>query len=211
MGARGGLLTGWLVALGCVPAAADSVWQAGARAPASLIADHKARAVGDIITILIKEETTAKSDLKESHAKESATKAAITEIKNILGYTRPDVTPSGKTRGLPSVDWSSTRTYDSEASAESKKSLEFRITAAVKEVLPNGNLLIEGRREIRHDRDVRLLHISGLVRPADVAADGTIASESIAQMRVSYENKGPGARTKNKGWGNWIVDILWPF
>ena len=211
MRAQALLLPAALFALCSIHAAADSLWQAGQAPPTSLIADHKARRVGDIITILIKEEATAKSELKESHAKDSATKAAITEIKNILGYTRPDTTASGETRGLPSVDWSSARKYDSTASAESKKTLEFRITAIVKEVLPNGNLLIEGGREIRHDRDVRVLHISGVVRPVDVTSANAVESDYVAQMRVSYENKGPGARTKNKGWGNWIVDILWPF
>ena len=85
------------------------------------------------------------------------------------------------------------------------------VSAMVKEILPNGNLLIDASRRVRHDDDLRVVHLTGIVRPIDVAADNTVLSTSIAEARISYEGYGPAARTKRKGWGNRVLDTLWPF
>ena len=197
-------------------AVADSLWTRRSLNP---ITDTKARRVGDIVTIVIKEKSEATSDLSETHDKTTDTTGVITEIKNLFGFWgKSSETPKGtvnadgsKVEPLPSVDWDSERKYDSSQKAEAKETLELRLSAIVKEVLPNGNLLIEASRSIQHDRDVRRVFISALVRPEDVGLDNTVLSEKLAQARIVYEGRGPASRTKNKGWGNQIVDLLWPF
>jgi flagellar L-ring protein precursor FlgH len=200
-----------LLATTAVPAPADSLWKGAPSAGFHWFADTKARRVGDIVTILIQEESKAKTDLSQSHSKESETKAAINEFRNLLGVNKPPDSATDETKGLPKVDWDSERKFDSKATTETEETLELRISAVVKEILPNGNLLIDASRQVRHDRDVRLVHLMGIIRPVDVAAGNTVASTSIAEARISYEGCGPATRARQKGWGNYIIDFFWPF
>lgn len=194
-----------------LPALGDSLWKGAASPHYHWFADTKARRVGDVVTILINEESKAKTDLSQSHTKETKTNAVIKEFRNLLGINRPPEGAGDEDKGLPVVDWESSRAFDSKAESESTESLELRISAVVKEVLPNGNLLIDASRRIRHDDDIRVVHLTGIVRPTDVAAANTVASTSIAEARISYEGYGPATRTKRKGWGNRFLDAIWPF
>jgi flagellar L-ring protein precursor FlgH len=203
-------VSGLLVAL-AAPTRADSLWASAGDPRFNWFADNKARRVGDIVTILIKEESKATTDVSQSHSKDSETKAAIEEFRHLCGINKPESDATGDDKGLPAIDWNSSRKIDSKATAESKEALELRVSSVVKEVLPNGNLLIEARREIRHDRDVRQVHLSGIVRPVDIGADNTVLSTNIADARISYEGFGPASRTKHKGWANRLIDFIWPF
>jgi len=200
-----------LLALAAAPARADSLWPAAGEPGFQWFSDTKARRVGDIVTILIKEQSTATTDLSQSEQKDTATTAVIKQICHVLGINKGGDTSSTGDTGLPSVDWNSARKFDAKAKAESKEALELQVSAVVKEILPNGNLIVEGHREIRHDYDRRLIHISGLVRPTDITPSNTVLSEHIAQARVSYEGDGPASQTKNKGWANRILEAMWPF
>lgn len=199
-----------LAALLAAPAAADSLWKGNEDKP-HWFSDTKARRVGDVVTILIKEESKAKTDLSQSHKKDSSTKAMVNELRAIFGINKPKDGATDESAGLPVVDWQSTRNYDATASAESEEELELRISATVREVLPNGNLLIDAARQIRHDRDVRVVHLTGIVRPQDVTRDNTVLSQSIAEARISYEGYGPANLTKRKGCANRVLDLIWPF
>jgi len=192
-------------------AAGDSVWPKNPEARPRWFNDLKARRVGDVVTVLIREESTATTDLSESHSKDTKATASVAELRlpGLINKPKPDAADDEK--GLPKVDWKSSRTYDAKAKAESKEKLEVRVAAVVVERLPNGNLVIEGRREIRHDRDARFIHVCGVVRPADISADNTVLSERLANAKITYEGAGPAARTKNKGWFACVVDFLWPF
>jgi flagellar L-ring protein precursor FlgH len=204
----------WVIgALGVAAAAAsaDSLWPASGATGGHWFADTKARRVGDMVTILIKEESTATTDVSQTHDKQTEGEYIIEKLRGLCGISKPKEGAAADEKGLPEAKWNSSRTYDAKSKAESKEALELRIGAVVKEILPNGNLLIEGRREIRHDEDVRLVHICGLVRPADVAADNTVLSQYISEAKISYETSGPSAKTKNKGWGGRILDSIWPF
>jgi flagellar L-ring protein precursor FlgH len=200
-----------MLAAGAAAAAADSLWRPSPGPHFHWFADTKARRVGDIVTILISEKSEAKTDLSQSHSKETAANAVIEEFRNLCGINKPADGATDATKGLPVIDWKSSRTYDAKATAESKDELELRISAVVKEVLPNGHLIIDASRQIRHDHDVRIIHLTGIVRPADIAAGNTVRSESIAEARISYEGFGPAARAKHKGIGNRLIDLIWPF
>ena len=211
MRCRTSICCGIVLALVAGPGAADSLWKGAPSPQFHWFADTKARRVGDIVTILIKEESKAKTDLSETHTKETKTNAVIREFRNLLGVNKPPEGATDEEKGLPVVDWESKREYDSKAESESNETLELRISAVVKEVLPNGNLLIDASRQVRHDRDLRVVHLTGMVRPVDIAANNTVQSESLAEARISYEGRGPASRTKGKGWGNRLLGLVWPF
>jgi len=199
-----------LLALAAACAGADSLWLAAGHDGVSWFSDVKARRVGDVVTVLIDEESEATTDLKQSESKVTDTTGTIEELRNLLLISLPKEGEALGT-GLPKVSWNSNRKYDATAKSESKDKMALHVSAVVKEVLPNGNLLIEGYRQIRHDHDQRLVHVAGIVRPTDVAADNTVRSEAIAEARISYEGEGPSARMKSRGWASRLLDSIWPF
>jgi len=116
---------------------------------------------------------------------------------------------------LPELEGSSADALKGTANVSKKGKFTARVTAVVVDVLPNGNLVVNGRREIRIDQDTKLIEFSGIVRRWDISANNTIPSELVAEAKVSYAGTGPMAdSTQRKGLGKWIHDAIqwiWPF
>ena len=87
----------------------------------------------------------------------------------------------------------------------------FGLVVAVMDLLPNGNMVIGGRRQRVVSGELRTLVISGIVRPLDIRPDNTIRSQFIANFRVDYLGKGPESEFTNQGWFGKTLNALWPF
>lgn len=161
---------------------ADSLWKEGSR---SLYADRKAHKEGDVITVLIYENTTASSraDTKSSKSESASTKPGVGPLLSLL----PEWSLSGKT--------------GSQASGSTTRSgtLVGKITVVVKEVLPNGNLRVEGVRTIGVNGEKERITLTGIIRPEDIASDNTVASTAIAQAEIIYEGKGTVGNKQREG------------
>jgi flagellar L-ring protein precursor FlgH len=175
------------------------------RGPVGLIANKTARRPGDLITVLISETQDVVNEEITGLIKE----------KN-LDYELLDfqLLPNAFST-LPSVTGESSSQFQGTATQNKRGNFQARLTAMVVDTLPNGNLVISGRREVRVDDDVKLIEITGVVRKFDVAANNTIASELVADATVSYTSSGPIANNgRRRGFGAWIYDALdwlWPF
>ncbi|GBC97446.1 Flagellar L-ring protein [bacterium HR16] len=169
-----------LLMCGCVPA--DSLWKDGNR---SLYADRKAVKEGDVLTVLIYESTTASSraDTKTSKSDSASTKPGVGPLLSML----PEWSLSGKT--------------NSQASGSTTRSgtLVGKISVVVKEVLPNGNLKVEGTRTVGVNGEKEKIVLTGIVRPEDVSAENTVPSTAIAQAEIHYEGKGPVGNKQREG------------
>lgn len=171
----------------------------------SSLTDKTAARVGDLVTVLIRETLDLKNEEKSDSQKSSSLNYKL------LDFTlKPDAFEA-----LPSVSSTKADTFSGAANVEKKGTFNARLTAMVVDSLPNGNLVIQGRRELRVDGDVKLIEFSGVVRRYDVLRDNTVESELVADARVSYIGHGPGRRaTERRGISKWIhmaFDWLWPF
>lgn len=173
--------------------------------PINMIADKTARRPGDLITVLIIENQEIKNE------ETSQLRRATTLDYKLDSF---DIKPSAFDP-LPRIAASSQDDFNGTANVEKNGEFTARITAMVMDVLPNGNLVIKGRREIRIDSETKLIEFSGVVRRFDVRADNTVLSELVADARVSYTGEGQLTdTTSRRGLGSLIhraIVWLWPF
>ena len=173
--------------------------------PVNMIADKTARRPGDLVTVLIAEN----QDIKNEET--SQLRKATTLDYKLDSF---DIKP-GAFDPLPRVAASSQDDFNGTANYEKNGEFTARITAMVMDVLPNGNLVIKGRREIQVDYETKVIEFSGVVRRFDVKADNTVTSELVADARVSYTGEGQLTdTTSRRGLGNIIhraIIWLWPF
>jgi flagellar L-ring protein precursor FlgH len=181
-------------------APAQSLWNCDRPAP-SLFSDTTARAVGDVLTIIISEKQTVKNKEDTELTKSTSLEAALTNFNILPNAFDP----------LPSVSGNSNKTLDGEAKYDKEGNFETRLSVIVIDVQPNGNLVVEGRRRIVIDRESKCIRVTGIVRPYDVSTANAIFSWQVANASVAYEGHGPLTRSTNHGFLGELLDLIWPF
>ncbi len=184
----------------------NSLWAADAR---GFFKDQRASRIGDILTVNIKIEDKADIANTTERTRANAEDADITNLfgaEAALGELLPEAYAPETAVGLGST--SSTSGAGSVARAET---IELTVAAVVVDVLPNGNLIIEGRQEVRVNFEVRELYIAGIVRPEDISNGNTISNDMIAEARISYGGRGQISEVQQPRYGQQLLDILLPF
>ena len=175
------------------------------RGPVSMIADKTARRPGDLITVLITENQNVKNEETSQLQRSTSLDYALSSF---------NIQPNAFNLPLD-IQSATADDFAGRANYEKKGNFTARITAIVMDVLPNGNLVIQGRREIRIDKETKLIEFSGIVRRFDVTPSNTIQSELVAEARVSYSGEGDLTNTTQRvGLGGFFHDLLvwlWPF
>lgn len=146
----------------------------------SIFSDHKAREVGDVITIHIIEFSEA--DNKSSTA---------TSKSSDLSVSVPAGT--GRLSFLPTLSFGATssNSFAGEGGTSKRGSLKGKMTATIMEISPNGYYIVRGKRVISINQDIQEMELTGIVRPRDIRADNTVFSYNIANARIKYTGKGP--------------------
>jgi len=133
-------------------------------------------------------------------------------ISSVFGYEKylGKILPEGyDSNNL--VDISSNREIAGDGKIDRKESIDLTFAAVVTQVLPNGNLVIEGTQEIRVSYEVRQLYMRGIIRRADISSDNSIESSKIAELRVSYGGQGVISDVQQPRYGRQVLDIVAPF
>jgi flagellar L-ring protein precursor FlgH len=203
------LVLGWLW-LGFFVAAptveAQSMWERRDPQSAYLFVDTRARHVGDLLTVFVNESTEVEGFDKKSLDKETTTSGSV-----VVDTAMKTVNMMKQFTGSADSTVSSQRKFDGQANTSIDRKLVDRLVVVVVCVLPNGNLVIEGRRTRIISKEARTLVVRGIVRPIDIGAGNIVQSQFIANFYVNYEGKGPESSYTNHGWMGQIFNKIWPF
>lgn len=186
--------------------ATPSLFRTGAGA---FFRDQRAGRVGDILTVRVKIADRADVGNSTSSARtgsETAGVAALLGLQAPLAKLLPGAVDPGK---LVAAD--SASKFDGTGSISRSETINMTIAATVVGVMPNGNLAIRGRQEVRVNYELREFVIAGIVRPEDIARDNSIQHSQIADARISYGGRGRLSDVQQQRWGQQIYDALFPF
>jgi len=186
---------------------ADSIWAKRDKNKKDLYADAKARHIGDVITIIISEES--KVDNKQNRDLSKSTARSIDFDGELgIGTTNHNILPR-----VPGINMSakSSNTLNGKADYKDERSFTDSITVVVVDIMPNNNLVVTGTRTREISGDKQVIEVSGIVRPTDIAYDNTIKSEQIANFSIITKNTGIAAEFNKPGWMGRFMDIVWPF
>ncbi len=188
---------------------ANSLWQPGAR---GFFRDQRATRVGDILKINVAIADSAKFDNTTNTGRTSSDKSGVnalagleTKIAKLIPITGTPTDPTNL------IDVSGNTQMNATGKIDRKETVNTQIAALVTQVLPNGNLVIEGTQEILVNYEVREVSVRGVIRPQDITSDNAVDSTQIAQARIVYSGRGRVSDMEQPRWGQQAVEILSPF
>jgi flagellar L-ring protein precursor FlgH len=188
------------------PASANSLWRSGARA---FFNDQRASRVGDILTVLINIDDSAKTSNATTATRTSANTAGVTNLFG-LETLMTKVLPKGFDPAQ-AVNTNSSLVAGGTGGVTRQEQITLTIAAVVTNVLPNGNLEIAGRQEVRTNNDTRILTVAGIVRPEDITSTNTILHTQIAEERLNYGGRGDISRVQKTPALQSIMEKFSPF
>lgn len=184
----------------------NSLWRTGAGA---FFRDPRAATVGDIITVLIDIEDEAAVENTTVRTRSNSESSNITNIFGLEGKLAKILPDAFDPTSL--TDFGSTTNNQGSGTVDRSERISLTIAALVTNVLPNGNLIIQGRQEVRVNFEVRELTIAGIIRPEDITRENTINHTQIAEARISYGGRGQLTELQQARWGQQLYEILFPF
>jgi len=182
----------------------NSLWRSGSRA---FFKDQRAMRVGDLLTVTVNITDKANLSNETQRSRTNSEDSGITDFigAKTLGAQAQKVLPGR----ILTAD--STASSDGKGSVQRTEALQTNVAAVVTQVLPNGNLVVEGKQEIRVNYEIRELVVAGIVRPEDIQSDNTIDSSKIAQARIAYGGRGQITDVQQPRYGQQVMDVLLPF
>ena len=181
----------------------NSLWRNGSRA---FFKDQRAHQIGDILTVQVN--ITDKAIIANETQRSRAMKDD-SGVDNFFGKQKLPILNAALPTRIFTSD--SNTTLDGKGSVNRSEALLTNVAAVVTQVLPNGNLVVEGKQEIRVNFEVRELVVAGIVRPEDIQSDNTIDSTKIAQARIAYGGRGQLTDVQQPRYGSQVLDVLLPF
>ena len=184
---------------------AQSLWHDEVARP--MFADKRATSMGDIITIVVSETSSASKNNETKTEKQSSLSAAIASF--LYSPTASGLlTKKGQ---LPAIQYNSDAKHDGSGSINNSETVVAKIAVRIIDVLPNHNLVVEGRRETAFSGEKQTIVLRGTVRQDDVASDNTVFSYNVADATIQIIGKGTVTDAQRKGWFTRIWDKLTPF
>lgn len=189
------LVLGFLCFLlpGMSSASAMSLWSDVPGSNINMYSDRKARAVGDTLTIIISESSSANRVGKAANNKTTSTSMNA---------------GTGIFHGIASASAANTDSFSADGSVKNTNTVTARMTAQVIEVKENGSLVISGTQSIKQNNEEQKITVSGIVRPEDITTDNTVLSSSIGDAKIKVDGNGPISNKQRQGIVSQLLNFL---
>ena len=182
-----------------------SLWQAKT---GSLFTAKKATQVGDILTVAIYEQASAE---KEASTLADRSSSASLGVPNLFGLEKSLISKNPNVDASKLISASSSNEFEGIGSTSREEKLSATLTTQVVNVLPSGNLRIQGSKTVRVNHEDQVIRLSGIVRPEDITASNMIDSKYVLDAKIEYLGKGVLTDNQKQGWGLRIMNTIWPF
>ena len=184
----------------------NSLWQSGSRA---FFKDQRAAQVGDILTVVVQFDEKAQFNNETQRTRTSADTESVT---GLFGFQQqiPKILWKGADPANL-VNTAGTSNHDGKAIMNREEQVNLQVAALVTQVLPNGNLVVQGRQELRVNFEVREMQITGVIRPQDISSTNTVLYTKLAEARISYGGRGQLTDIQQPRYGQQLLDIVAPF
>lgn len=180
-----------------------SLWNTG---PDGLLGDRRASQLGDLLTVVV--EIDEEAEMRNTTQRTRSGSESV-EVGGIFGIGPDEI---GELDGLDgTVDITGDSSFRGNGSTRRNEQLTLRVAATVIDVLPNGQLVIQGDQEVRVNNELRELRVAGIVRPEDISRRNEIDYDRIAGARISYGGRGQITSAQQPRWGQQISDVLLPY
>lgn len=184
----------------------NSLWTGGRK---SFFKDQRASQVGDILTVIVNIDDAAKMKNKTERKRDASDNVDIPGLAG-LETAVIDMLPN-RTNLADVLDTASATETKGDGKIERDEKIELKVAATITQILPNGNMVINGKQEVRVNNELRQLHIDGVIRPEDIATSNSIGYEKIAEARISYGGRGVITDVQKPRYGQEVYDIIMPF
>jgi flagellar L-ring protein precursor FlgH len=185
----------------------NSLWQPGSRA---FFRDQRASRVGDILRVNVAIADQAKIDNTNNVKRDSDQSVSAPVFLGLERVFRKKIT-GNETTTEPLLDITGSTQSKSTGTVDRRETIKTQVAALVTQVLPNGNLAIDGSQEILINQEIREISVKGVIRPQDINTDNTIDSSQIAQARVVYSGRGQLTDIEKPRWGHQVIEAVAPF
>ena len=184
----------------------NSLWRPGSR---HFLKDQRAGEVGDLVTVVIQIADSAAITNSTNRSRNASEDASL---NSLLGYEAAlaELFPED-INNIDLVDADSASNTTGQGAVNRDEQIDLRVAAVVTQVLPNGNMVIAGRQEVRVNYELRQLQVAGVIRTEDITSTNTISFDQIAEARIAYGGRGTISDVQTPRYGQEIYDIFWPF
>ena len=190
-------------------ASPNSLWRPGARA---FFKDQRAKQVGDVLTVKVNiQNETAQLANATSRSRANSEEAAFPNLLGLASSALGTGAATGGRAGENAIEATSGSTFAGTGDIQRSETVNIQLAAVVLQTLPNGNLAIAGRQEVRVNAELRELQVAGVIRPEDIGSDNTIPWNKIAEARISYGGRGTISDVQQPRYGQQVFDVIFPF
>lgn len=184
----------------------NSLWSSNRK---TFFEDQRARKIGDILTVVIDIQDEAALENESERTRDSSEDATLGAL---LGYEQAlsSVLPEAVVN-TDLVDADADSRHVGSGKIERDEEVKVKVAALITQILPNGNLVIHGRQEVRVNFENRILSVDGVIRPEDVSTENTVNHDQIAEARISYGGKGHITDVQQPRYGQQLYDVIFPF
>lgn len=185
------------------PPNVNSIWRPGSR---TFLRDQRASQVGDLITILVSIQDTANIGNETQRTRTGGSSMGMPQLFGMQTRLLPRAASPSTL-----IDVSSSDTSDGKGTIKRQDQVTLRVAATITQVLPNGNLALAGRQQVRVNDELRELGVQGVIRPQDIASDNTVQHDRLAEARIAYGGRGTLSDMQRPRYGQQVLDAVLPF